>query len=174
LSRHPDFIGIPRNDYNKLSMTEFEFFDYEPLTDGEIEVIIKDTAPADYKRGYVPGYEFTVRLLDNRKPVGRMNLRLGNTERIMKYIGHIGYGIEEKYRGNHYAAKACRLVKKVALDHGLDTLWITCNPENIPSRRTCEVLGCEFVEIIDLPEDLDIYREGERQVCRYRWDIGEG
>lgn len=157
----------------ELEMTEFEFFEYEPFTDGEIEVVVKETVLPDNERGYVPGYEFIVRLPDNHKPVGRVNLRIGTTERIMKYIGHIGYGVGEKYRGHHYAAKACCLVKKVALDHGLDILWITCNPENKPSRRTCEVLGCEFVEIIDLPEDLDMYRRGERQVCRYRWNIGE-
>ena len=153
-------------------MTEFEFFDYQPFTDGEIEVVVKDKVPPDNERGYIPGYEFTIRFSENKKPVGRVNLRIGNTERIIKYIGHIGYGIEEKYRGHHYAAKACRLIKQVALDHGLGTLWITCNPDNNPSRRTCEVLSCELVEIIDLPEDLDMYRRGERQVCRYRWDIG--
>ena len=153
-------------------MTEFEFFDYQPFTDGEIEVVVKDKVPPDNERGYIPGYEFTIRFSENKKPVGRVNLRIGNTERIIKYIGHIGYGIEDKYRGHHYAAKACRLIKQVALDHGLGTLWITCNPDNNPSRRTCEVLSCELVEIIDLPEDLDMYRRGERQVCRYRWDIG--
>ena len=153
-------------------MTEFEFFDYQPFTDGEIEVVVKDKVPPDNERGYIPGYEFTIRFSENKKPVGRVNLRIGNTERIIKYIGHIGYGIEEKYRGHHYAAKACRLIMQVALDHGLGTLWITCNPDNNPSRRTCEVLSCELVEIIDLPEDLDMYRRGERQVCRYRWDIG--
>jgi predicted acetyltransferase len=79
--------------------------------------------PKDNKRGYVPAYEFTVRLPVIHTPVGRINLRIGNTEHVVKYGGHIGYGIEEKYRGHHYAAKACRLIKKVALDHGLDTLW---------------------------------------------------
>jgi predicted acetyltransferase len=94
--------------------------------------------------------------------VGRVNLRIADSEGIVKYIGHIGYGIEEKYHGHHYAAKACELIKPVALDHGLRTLWITCNPENNPSRRTCGVLGCELVEIIDLPEYLDMYKRGER------------
>jgi tagatose 1,6-diphosphate aldolase len=154
-------------------MTRFEFFEYQPFSDGEIEVVVNGKVPADDKRGYVPGYECTIRLPDKHMPVGRVNLRIGNTERIVKYVGHIGYGVEEKYRGYHYAAKACRLVKRVALDHGINTLWITCNPENKPSRRTCEVIGADFVEIIDLPEDLDMYRRGERQVCRYRWDIRE-
>lgn len=155
-------------------MTTFEFRNYEPFTDGEIEVVVKEKVPADPEKGYVPGYKFMLCLYGETKPMGRVNLRIADTEGIVKYIGHIGYGIEEKYRGHHYAAKACRLVKQVALDHGLDMLWITCNPDNKPSRRTCEVLGCELVEIIDLPEDLDMYKRGERQVCRYRWDIGGG
>ena len=156
-------------------MKEFEFFNYQPFTDGEIEVVLKDReVPPDDKRGHVPAYEFTVRLTGNQIPVGRVNLRIGNTEHVKKYGGHIGYGIQERYRGHHYAAKACELIKPVALDHGLQTLWITCNPDNQPSRRTCEILGCELVEIVELPEDHDMYRRGERQVCRYRWDIGEG
>ena len=156
-------------------MAEFEFFNYEPLTDGEIEVVVKNREiPPENDRGYVPAYEFTVRLPENQTPIGRINLRIGNTEHVVKYGGHIGYGIQEEYRGHHYAAKACHLVKRVALDHGFDTLWITCNPDNQPSRRTCEILGCEFVEIIDLPENNDMHRRGERRVCRYRWDIGEG
>ncbi len=154
-------------------MKKFSFNDYGVFTDGEIEVAVKEKIPADDKYGYVPGYEFTIRLPENHTSVGRVNLRIGNTERIIKYVGHIGYGIEEKYRGHRYAAKACRLIKQVALDHGYKTLWITCNPDNQPSRRTCEVLGCEFVEIVDLPEYLDMYKRGGRQVCRYRWDIGE-
>jgi predicted acetyltransferase len=156
-------------------MAAFEFLDYEPFTDSEIEVVVKDREiPPDNKHGYVPAYEFTVRLPVIHTPVGRINLRIGNTEHVIKYGGHIGYGIEEKYRGHHYAAKACRLIKQVALDHGLDTLWITCNPDNYPSRRTLEILGCKLVEIIDLPEDLDMYKRGERQVGRYRWYIGKG
>jgi tagatose 1,6-diphosphate aldolase len=50
----------------------------------------------------------------------------------------------------------------------LNELWITCNPENVASRRTCEFAGAEFVEIVDLPTNIDMYLEGERQKCRYR------
>ena len=51
--------------------------------------------------------------------IGHINLRIGNTEKILKYIGHIGYGIDEQYRSNKFAAKACKLVKKVAKEKGL-------------------------------------------------------
>jgi predicted acetyltransferase len=50
-------------------------------------------------------------------------------------------------------------------------VWITCDPDNIASRKTCELAGARLVEIVDLPEDTDMYREGMRQKCRYRIDV---
>ena len=151
-------------------MTGFIFNNYEKLTDGEIELVVREKRPAVAEKGIVPSYEFDI-CLPEKKVVGRISLRVGDTERLRMYGGHIGYGVEEKYRGNHYAAKACKLVKQVALDHNIGTLWITCNPDNYPSRRTCEIIGSEFVEIVDLPPDIDMYGDGERQKCRYRWDL---
>lgn len=152
-------------------MFGFKFKNYDKLTDGEIDLILNEKRRAVRNMGLVPSYEFNISLTENTDVIGRISLRVGNTNRINKYAGHIGYGINEKYRGNHYAAKACNLVKQVAIDHNLKTLWITVNPDNYPSRRTCEILGCEMVEIVNIPEYLDMYRQGERQKCRYRWDI---
>jgi tagatose 1,6-diphosphate aldolase len=152
-------------------MTDFKFNDYGVFSDGEIEVVIREKIPEIREKGYVPSYEFDIRLPRKHKSIGRVSLRIGNTRNLVMYGGHIGYAIYKKYRGHRYAAKACNLIKPVALDHGLETLWITCNPDNYASRRTCEIIGCEFVEIIDLPEDIDMFREGERQKCRYRWDL---
>jgi tagatose 1,6-diphosphate aldolase len=55
----------------------------------------------------------------------------------------------------------------LARAHGLTTLWITCNPDNIASRRTCERIGARLVEVVDVPEGTPLYRRGERQKCRY-------
>jgi len=153
-------------------MSDFDFNDYGVLSDGEIEVVVSEKRPANPAMGHVPAYVFDIRLQGNSKPIGRVDLRIGNTRHLVMYVGHIGYGINEEYRGHRYAAKACNLVKQVAIDHGLKTLWITCNPDNLPSRRTCEILGSEFVEIVDVPEDTAMYREGDKQKCRYRWDLG--
>jgi tagatose 1,6-diphosphate aldolase len=99
---------------------------------------------------------------------GRIDLRVGDTEHLRYYAGQIGYGVEPLHRGHPYAARAVRLLMPLARRHGLAELWITCNPDNIASRRTCELAGAEFVEIVDLPPDNDMYRRGERQKCRYR------
>lgn len=153
-------------------LEEFVFNEYGIFTDGEIEAIVQSTNPGNEAFGFSPSYDFRIQLAGTDTWVGRVSLRIGNTENLVMYAGHIGYGIDEKQRGHRYAAKACRLIKPVALDHGFTTLWITVNPDNYPSRRTCEILGCEMVEIVDLPEDNEMYRRGEKQKCRYRWDIG--
>jgi tagatose 1,6-diphosphate aldolase len=48
---------------------------------------------------------------------------------------------------------------------------ISCNPNNIPSRRTCEKVGASLKNIVDLPTDNDLYQRGERQTCIYEWEI---
>jgi RimJ/RimL family protein N-acetyltransferase len=51
----------------------------------------------------------------------------------------------------------------------MDKLIITCNPDNIASRRTCEKAGLKLKEIVDLPNYNEMYLEGERHKCIYEW-----
>jgi len=103
--------------------------------------------------------------------IGHIELRIGNTNHIVMYGGHIGYGVEPEHRGHHYAARACKLLLPLARRHRLTTLWISCSPDNIASTRTCELLGAKFVEIVNPPADTDMYQQGERQKCRYRLNL---
>ena len=48
---------------------------------------------------------------------------------------------------------------------------ITCQPDNIASARTCEIAGGRFLEIVDIPEDNEMYAEGKRKVRVYRFEI---
>jgi predicted acetyltransferase len=116
--------------------------------------------------GRVPTYRFEMRVDGQR--VGTATLRAGSNDYIERYAGHIGYGVDYDHRGKRYAARACQLLFILARCHGMTTLWITCNPENVASRRTCERVGGELVDIVDVPPDIDLYREGDRQKCRYR------
>jgi predicted acetyltransferase len=102
---------------------------------------------------------------------GEISFRVGDTEHLRVYGGNVGYVVQPEYRGRHFAARALRLIMPLARRHGLSELWITCNPENIASRRTCEYAGAEFVEIVDLPPHLDMYQRGDRRKCRYRLDL---
>jgi tagatose 1,6-diphosphate aldolase len=149
----------------------FTFLDPGKLVDNELELVLAYKYPGEESRGFVPTYRFNMRLVNQQPEIGNIELRVGNTEHIVMYAGHIGYRVHAPYRGHRYAARSCRLLIQLARQHNMKTLWITCNPDNIASRRTCELVGARFVEIVNLPVDTDMYQEGERQKCRYRLDI---
>jgi predicted acetyltransferase len=146
----------------------FAFHDPGELIDGDLQLVLEETHPANSAKGLAPEYRFKMVLAGQEEKIGGINLRIGNTERLTKYSGHVGYGVEPEHRGHHYAARSVRLLLPLARKHGLQALWITCNPDNAASRRTCELAGAESIELIDLPEDTDMYQRGERQKCRYR------
>jgi predicted acetyltransferase len=147
---------------------DFEFLDPGPLREGDLLAVLVSRNSADPAKGWMPSYDFDLRLNGVGDSVGNVNLRIGNTRALELYGGHVAYSIDPKYRGQHYAERGVRLVLPLARRHGLSTIWITCNPDNWPSRRTCERLGAELVEIVALPADNDMYLLGDRQKCRYR------
>lgn len=146
----------------------FRFLQPEPMVDGELTLHLHRTCPADPNRGVVPAYEFHMVHSETAETMGRISLRVGDTEFLRLYAGHIGYGVEPPFRGHRYAARSCRLLLPLAARHGFGELWITVNPDNTPSRRTCEILGAEMMGIVDVPPGCDMYSRGDRQKCRYR------
>lgn len=152
---------------------DFTFLDPGRLVDGDLELVLLNTAPGDPEKDWAPSYSFEMRLAGTTTRVGAINLRIGDSDRIVIYGGHIGYEVDAPHRGRHFAARSCRLLFPLCRRHGVATLWITCNPDNVASRRSCELAGGTLVEIVDLPEDNDMYQEGDRQKCRYRFDLAD-
>ena len=145
------------------------FFDTSNLRSEEIFLRLNKKAEADPEKGWSPYYDFAICLPDGTE-AGYINLRLGYNERLY-FGGHIGYAVNEPHRGHHYAGKACLLLFDLARTHGMEYLYITCNPENIASRKTCESVGGVLEAVVDLPPDNDMYLAGERQKCVYRVEM---
>jgi len=145
----------------------FEFFDPGVLRDEDLLLTLSETLQADTARGWAPCYMFHMINGERGRKVGEIQLRIGFTEHLRLYAGHIGYSVEADFRGHRFAARSIQLLMPLARKHGFSELWITCNPENTASRRTCEIAGATFVEILDLPADTEIYQRGDRQKCRY-------
>lgn len=136
--------------------------------------------PADPSRRRVPGYHFWMLLRHGPggplevpavRIAGGISLRVGTTDAIERYYGHVGYHVYPPARGRGYAGRACRLLLPLARRHGLRTLWITCNPDNAASRRTCERLGAVLVDTIAVPANDPLYARGDTHKCRYRLDL---
>jgi predicted acetyltransferase len=159
---------IPRAiKYNGIDrMNEFEFQDPCEMADGDLHLVLIAKHPANPDKKYVPAYEFEMKNVDG-ETMGAINLRIGNNRNI-QYGGHIGYGVKREYRGSHYAARSVQLLLPLAKSNGLAELLITCSPENIASKRSCELANAEYVDTVKLPKDNEMYQEGDRKKSRYR------
>jgi predicted acetyltransferase len=132
------------------------------------ELVLEPIEVAPHPVHKVPTYFFKMVHADSGEELGRINLRAGSSPHIELYAGYIGYAVEAVHRGHRYAARALRLLMPLASQFGIEPLWISCDPENIASRRTCELAGGEFVEIVDVPATCIIYQSGHPKKCRYR------
>lgn len=143
------------------------FIDTNFLKNDEIQLNLEKTVDGNEEKGWVPAYYFAI--CNNRGiKIGVCDLRIGHNDNLY-YGGNIGYCIDQEYRGNHYAAKACLLLFELARKHNLEYLIITCNPDNDASRKTCEYAGGELLEVVELPEDNDMRDSGETQKCIFKF-----
>jgi tagatose 1,6-diphosphate aldolase len=137
------------------------------LRHGDLELRLADYSLHAFHR--VPTYFFRMMSIDRVEEMGTINLRIGSNPHIERYAGHIGYGVHPAYRGHHYASRSLVLLLPFARSLGIDPLWITCDPDNGASRRSLEIAGAEFMEIVDVPEDCGIRKYGGKlHKCRYR------
>ena len=146
----------------------FKFLDFDIIKGEEIYLHLIKTVPGNKAKNWVPAYHFNISLSGSSIPIGKIDIRIGYNENLY-YGGHIGYLVNDEYRGNRYAAKAVWLLRKVAHAHEMEKLFITCNPDNIASRKTCQYIGADLIEIVNVPEDKDMYQRGEKEKCIYEW-----
>lgn len=145
------------------------FFNTDFLKNDEITLVLEKTVDGDVEKDWVPAYHFAI-CDDKGTKLGTCDLRIGHNEKIY-YGGNIGYRVKEEYRGHHYAGKACLLLFELARKHDMGYLIITCNPDNYASKKTCEYLGGELLEVVELPEDNDMREDGEFEKCIFRFRL---
>ncbi len=148
----------------------FKFIRPGKLHDGDLALVLVKTAPPDPVKGYSPGYEFEMRRPGRTQAMGSIRLRIDSARRL-RFPGHIGYEVKKAFRGRRYAARSCRLLLPLARAHGLRAVWLTVDPKNIPSLKTCAIIGAKYVETVRIPKAHEMYAQGARFRRRYRLDI---
>ena len=141
-------------------------------SDGIIDLIPIHFTPPDPAMGFGREQIWRITLHDHKGEIGQISYRNGES-RCIYYFGHIGYHIDEPFRGHHYARRACILLEHEIRISGKCSVVITCDPDNEPRRRTCIGLGCLFEGITDVPEDIRRKYEISPVKCRYIWVLSE-
>lgn len=94
-------------------------------------------------------------LIIDDKPVGMGKLRLYLNENLKKIGGQTGYSIRLTEREKSYGNIILRELLKKAKEKGIFEVLLTCNEDNIPSRKVIESNGGQLEDIT------------EQSKCRY-------
>lgn len=161
-----------------LTTDDFAFFDPGPLSDGVIDVMLKEREPANPQHSYVPQYHFWITLHGSADRAGALRLRVGTPKQLF-FPGHIGYEVDPAHRGRHFAERSCRLILPVVSAHHLSSVVLTCRPDNLASRRTMERLGAKLLGQFEVPPTHEMYPKYVRKegagapILRYEWRLLE-
>ncbi len=140
------------------------------FTDGVIDLVPIRLFPPEEEMGFGEVYDYIIAPHGQRRQAGRISLRLGESPCVY-YFGHIGYHVDPPWRGHHYAARACALLEPLIAASGKSSIVITTDPDNMPSRHTCERIGCILESIVPVPPLMQSRWELSPVKCRYVWKI---
>ena len=140
------------------------------FTDGVIDLVPIRLFPPEEEMGFGEVYDYIIAPHGQRRQAGRISLRLGESPCVY-YFGHIGYHVDPPWRGHHYAARACALLEPLIAASGKSSIVITTDPDNMPSRHTCERIGCMLESIVPVPPLMQSRWELSPVKCRYVWKI---
>jgi len=89
---------------------------------------------------YVPSYDYFA--VDDDKFIGVIHIRIRLTENLLRYGGHIGYGINPKYWKMGYGKKLLKLsLEQYRNLIEEDKILITCDDDNVGSYKIIEANG---------------------------------
>ena len=113
------------------------------MTDLSIPEWVEFTENTKKKESLTPGFvtAHTFFALDNNKIVGIINARHELNDYLLNFGGHIGYSVRKSQRRKGYAKAMLSYTVDFLFSLGLEKILITCDKNNIASKRTIESCG---------------------------------
>lgn len=88
-------------------------------------------------------------LVDGNKFIGEIAIRHELNDALLKYGGHIGYGIRYSCWGKGYGTKMLALALKKAKQMGINKVLVTCDNDNYASAKVIENNNGKLENIVD-------------------------
>ena len=125
--------------------------DYNSWLEHTYKMENKDTCSTDW----VPAHTYFL-VLENKRIIGAVNIRHSLNDYLLKFGGHIGYGIRPSERKKGYATLMLSLALPIAKELGINKALITCNKNNIGSAKTIisngGILENEVIEATEITQ----------------------
>ena len=121
----------------------------EKIIGKRIDLLLNEVSPSVPEKQFVDCLSYNI-CLKSGEAIGTISAKLGMNE-VVYYVGNIGYGIDEKYRGHGYAPEAVELIKEVFIKNDFHKVIITNDPQNTSSKRVCEKVGAKLVKKAEIP-----------------------
>lgn len=169
-------INELRRQLSKLEARRKELFeieDYREYRDAipEINVLrdkiwqlyeeIELLREPDFSNGVIDVYSeegneenYYITVSGNKERIGHIRV---TWESFSRYLGNIGYSLDENYRGHHYTLQALELLRDTMIEKGLTKPIITVYPDNIPSIKTIEKFGGVLIQEANEEQNWNTY-----------------
>jgi predicted acetyltransferase len=85
-----------------------------------------------------------------KRILGAIDIRMELNEYLFNYGGNIGYGVRPTERRQGYATEMLSMALEIARSRGLKKVLITCDEDNLGSRRTIEKNGGILENVVTL------------------------
>ena len=109
-------------------------------------------------KNLVPNSVYFLLDIDRNRLIGAVNIRHELNEDLLLYGGHIGDGVRPSERRKGYATEMIRLALIECKKLGIDKVLITCNKDNIGSRKSIiNKGGIKENEVLEDGEILERY-----------------
>src|SRR2546427_13190203 len=116
-----------------------QYYDLNSLTNdfsSFVQGLLDQKDQTKLKPGRVPSSDFW--LIDDNEFIGRLSIRHELNEFLLKMGGHIGYEIRPSKRKQGYGTQILRLGLEKARESGLQRVLVTCDEDNIGSKKIIE------------------------------------
>jgi predicted acetyltransferase len=102
--------------------------------------VVRDRLPGSPRpASFVPAT--TLWMVDGEEYVGRISVRHRLTDLLFTWGGHIGYAVRPSARRRGHASRALAQMLPVCAELGIDPVLVTCDVDNVGSRRAIEKNG---------------------------------
>lgn len=125
--------------FQRQGLTFLNFYrDGQPWPE-YLELLADLRADRNLPEDYVPG-EVLAGVVDGVL-VGRVSVRYRLNDYLAAYGGHIGYAVIEEHRRKGYATAMLRQALRLANEHGIAPVLLTCDDDNAGSAAVIERCG---------------------------------